>query len=246
MKIIDCFTYYNEDDVLELRFKELYDKVDAFVLVESNRTHSNQPKEKNFKSERFTPFADKILYVESLAETCESTERWALENHQRNAINAGLNFLKPNYDHFIMISDVDEIPDLATWKGEEGVFRQRHSYYSFDWVDPRPWNGTVGMYFWRFQSPYGKMIPQDLRNFRDILKPVGLGWHFGWLGDTERAKNKAQNFAHSELSSDDFVNNQLPEKVQKHQHPDGTQLLYDTQYLPSACVDYPQYFIGLT
>ena len=44
MKIIDCFIFYNELDMLELRLTELNDIVDYFVLVECTKTHSNSDK----------------------------------------------------------------------------------------------------------------------------------------------------------------------------------------------------------
>lgn len=244
MKFIDCFTFYNEFDVLEIRLKELYDKVDHFVLVDANRTHSNKPKDFLFNKEdsRWQPYLDKIVAVR--LDATPNEDRWAIENQQRNAIISGLVSLPLEWNDFVMVSDVDEIPDMGTWNGEEGSFTQRHSYYSFDWVDPRPWNGTVGVYWARFLSPYGRMVPQDLRNFRDLLKPCGMGWHFGWLGNEANAKNKVQNFAHSELDNSEFLNSELPNRLQTHKHPDGTQLIYTTEYLPKACNDYPQYFAG--
>ena len=38
MKIYDCFTFYNELDLLELRLRETYDHVDVFVIAEATRT----------------------------------------------------------------------------------------------------------------------------------------------------------------------------------------------------------------
>ena len=45
MKIIDCFTFYNELDMLELRLNELNEVVDYFVLVECVKTHANNDKD---------------------------------------------------------------------------------------------------------------------------------------------------------------------------------------------------------
>jgi beta-1,4-mannosyl-glycoprotein beta-1,4-N-acetylglucosaminyltransferase len=44
MKIYDCFPFFNELDILEIRLNELYDVVDYFVLVESRCSFSNNPK----------------------------------------------------------------------------------------------------------------------------------------------------------------------------------------------------------
>ena len=47
MKIFDCFTYFNEDLVLDIRLNILNKFVDYFVIVEANKTHSGK-KKKNY------------------------------------------------------------------------------------------------------------------------------------------------------------------------------------------------------
>ena len=44
MKIIDCFIFYNELDMLTYRLNILNDVVDYFVLVESNHTFVGKEK----------------------------------------------------------------------------------------------------------------------------------------------------------------------------------------------------------
>lgn len=39
MAIYDCFTFFNEIELLEWRLKLLDEVVDYFVIVESNMTH---------------------------------------------------------------------------------------------------------------------------------------------------------------------------------------------------------------
>ena len=65
MKIYDCFTFYNELDLLEMRLEILSDSVDFFVLVEANKTHSGREKELFFQDnkERFAKFSEKIIHV---------------------------------------------------------------------------------------------------------------------------------------------------------------------------------------
>ena len=45
MAIFDCFQYFNEDHIADLRFNILNEFVDKFVIVESTVNH--QGKEKN-------------------------------------------------------------------------------------------------------------------------------------------------------------------------------------------------------
>ncbi|MGA0894211.1 MAG: N-acetylglucosaminyltransferase, partial [Ilumatobacteraceae bacterium] len=64
-KVIDAFPFNNEHDILECRLVELYDSVDAFVLVEATRDHQDHAKPLWYAehAERFAPWADKIVHV---------------------------------------------------------------------------------------------------------------------------------------------------------------------------------------
>ena len=53
MKLIDCFMYFDEDLVLDIRLNVLNDKVDKFVIAEATKTHSGEPKKLNFKKITF-------------------------------------------------------------------------------------------------------------------------------------------------------------------------------------------------
>ena len=44
MKLIDCFMYFDEDLVLEIRLNTLYKKVDKFVIAEATRDHAGNKK----------------------------------------------------------------------------------------------------------------------------------------------------------------------------------------------------------
>ena len=64
MRIFDCFMYYNEDVVLELRLNYLDKFVDYFVIVESTFNHRGEKKKLNFNIEKFLKFKkkNKIFY----------------------------------------------------------------------------------------------------------------------------------------------------------------------------------------
>jgi len=114
MKIYDCFTFFNEFDLLELRLRELYDHVDYFVVVEGNRTFQNQEKPFYYDSMkyRYAQWQDKIIRVR-LMDMPEDTDPWGRERHQRDGILQGLSADTEDND-IIMISDVDEIPRVET------------------------------------------------------------------------------------------------------------------------------------
>lgn len=116
MKIYDCFTYFNEIELLELRLNLLHDVVDYFVVVEANKTHKNNQKDFNFEKNTalLQDYLAKIIYikVEDMPD-CPSNE-WELENYQRNCITRGLTSSSP--EDLILISDIDEIPAPAAIK----------------------------------------------------------------------------------------------------------------------------------
>ena len=62
MKIYDCFMYYDEDELLDLRLNILDEYVDKFIITESKFTHSGKVKNKNFRIENFNKFQKKIEY----------------------------------------------------------------------------------------------------------------------------------------------------------------------------------------
>lgn len=66
-KIYDCFIFFNELDLLEIRFNILDAYVDYFVVVEATETFSGKPKPLYFKEnkERFKKWEHKIIYYET-------------------------------------------------------------------------------------------------------------------------------------------------------------------------------------
>lgn len=111
--IYDCFTFFNELELLELRLHELADTVDKFVLVEATQTHTNRPKPLHYweNRERFSRFHDRIIHV-AVADLPQSVDAWIPENFQRNCISRGLTQCRP--EDWILVSDVDEIPRATT------------------------------------------------------------------------------------------------------------------------------------
>jgi len=107
MKIIDCFPFFNELDLLEIRLNELKDVVDVFVLTESPQTFTGKPKPLFFQEnkERFKDF--NIVY--SVYE--DNLDIHAMERERRQKqfnIDQGYKLFEPG--DVLMFSDVDEIP----------------------------------------------------------------------------------------------------------------------------------------
>lgn len=112
MKIYDCFTFYQEFELLDIRMTLLDSVVDYFVIVEANKTQKGEDKSFNFekRKDEFAKWKDKIIYVKAdAAPDCTGNDDWSIENYQRNSIADGLT--KCDEDDLIIISDIDEIPD---------------------------------------------------------------------------------------------------------------------------------------
>ena len=63
MKIFDCFMYFDEEIVLDLRLNTLNEYVDYFVIVESSFNHKGEKRELKFNLKKFEKFSKKIIYL---------------------------------------------------------------------------------------------------------------------------------------------------------------------------------------
>ena len=63
MNIYDCFMYFDEDMLLDLRLNVLNKYVKKFVISEATYTHNGNKKKLNFDINRFKKFKDKIEYI---------------------------------------------------------------------------------------------------------------------------------------------------------------------------------------
>jgi beta-1,4-mannosyl-glycoprotein beta-1,4-N-acetylglucosaminyltransferase len=138
-RIFDCFTFFNELDLLEIRLETLSSTVDFFVIAESPVTYRGDPKPYYFleNRERFAKFLPKIRHVKVEDMPLEKgfDQNWHRETHQRAALERGLFDAHPN--DLIMLSDLDEIPrpekirEAAKLTGSLRVFQMRFfSYYA--------------------------------------------------------------------------------------------------------------------
>lgn len=116
----DCFSFFNELDLLEIRLNSLDKVVDRFVISESNFTHRGIPKPLYYKDNesRFSRFKSKIIHV--VSPDPDDPERaktdvaygWLCENRQRNATIRAIEGSLHD-DDILIVSDLDEIPNPA-------------------------------------------------------------------------------------------------------------------------------------
>ena len=217
MAIYDCFQFFNEEHILDLRLNILNEFVDFFVMVESTSDHQGNLKKLNFDLKKFKKFEKKIIYV-VVDDTSEEIKKphsggeSLVEQHQRNSLVRGLK--KCSDEDLIILSDVDEIPDLSKLnlfkkKNKYAVFSQKMFNYKINLLNETEnnWHGSKICLKKNLKSP------QWLRNlkfkkypFWRIDKPKNLqiiengGWHFAYLQNTENISKKIKSFAHGEFN----------------------------------------------
>lgn len=147
MAIYDCFTFYNEYDILELRLRTLYDVVDYFVICELDVTQSGDKKPYNFEShkEKYRQYLDKIIYLKETDAPVLQHDKleqenslimngdWAIENYQRNCIMHALQKCRP--EDIVIISDLDEIPNPDILKN----IQEQRVYFPAFYPEIRNW-----------------------------------------------------------------------------------------------------------
>lgn len=260
MKIYDCFTFYNELELLELRLTELYNHVDYFVLVESNTTFTDKPKAFFFEENknRYAKWLDKIIHVK-VDDMPHSKNPWDNERFQRDQIMRGL--VDADDNDLIIISDVDEIlrPEAvdAMRNSQEDMFAMRMPLFNFKFNYMRVSAGAYdiwGMAGRRHLFEY--IAPDGFRAMRmQFMGSVGLdrgcqiiehgGWHFGYLGDAEWLRDKAQSFSHTEVNTPTFIAQIDPETsiAQRtdwgHNGVDKYEVIKADAYLPKSINQYP-------
>ena len=222
--------FYDEEMILDFRLNYLNEYVDKFIVVESSYTHSGKRRELLFDEKKYTKFRDKISYLvldnepENLFKINKEdnidkkNSKYILnalkrENLQRNYISNGLK--DASYEDMIIISDVDEIPNLEknnlkNLKNKIILFNQKFFYYkfnlklhSFDWygskackksklISPQ-WLRNVKSKkypFWRIDTIFSKT------KYHDLHFLMNGGWHFSNMKSPEAIEKKMSTYLH--------------------------------------------------
>ena len=230
MKIYDCFMYFDEDVILDLRLNILNPFIDYFVIVESTFNHKGEKRKLKFDINKYKKFENKIIYlifdkepsgIEKVFDTDNEGEvsrklilnAASRENGQRNFISKGLE--RANEKDLILISDVDEIPNLEkinwnTLKDQIVLFKQDMFYYKLNLRLPDLiWSGSKAC-----RKKYLKS-PQWLRNVKDKKysffrldtlfsekKYINIkfinngGWHFSNIKTAAEIEYKLKSYLH--------------------------------------------------
>jgi beta-1,4-mannosyl-glycoprotein beta-1,4-N-acetylglucosaminyltransferase len=230
MNIYDCFQYFDEDFLLDLRLNILDQYVKKFIITEATYTHNGDKKKLNFDINNFKKFKNKINYIvvdkkppkiinllnndsESIKGQKSILNGMARDYFQRENLIYGLKNVKD--EDIIMISDLDEIPnlknlDFSIIKNKIIIFQQKMFYYKVNlFYENFIWHGTKACKKKHLISPQwlrnikAKKYPSwrfDLffskKKYTDLFFVKNGGWHFTYLKTPEQLYKKLLNFAH--------------------------------------------------
>ncbi len=217
--IYDCFLFFNELELLEMRLNELYDEVDYFVLVEAKETFRGRPKPLYYREnrDRFKKYSEKIIHV-VIDAYLPGPDLWAREAFQRNQILKGLTSCSPG--DIILISDVDELirPSdfhrfLMPVRNREAVAVSATQRFYKMYLNRRRIHdpfciGTVATTYDFLRKTSPEYMRQNRWHFHLIRD---AGWHFTSTGGLETYIQKIENFSHA--PTEDTAENKDPTKI---------------------------------
>jgi beta-1,4-mannosyl-glycoprotein beta-1,4-N-acetylglucosaminyltransferase len=255
MAIYDCFQYFDEDHMVELRLNILDQYVDYFVISESNRTHQGEEKKINFDIKKFSKFKDKIKfiiadYTNEIKFKKHTGGESPIEQHQRNSLIRGIKNASP--EDLIILSDSDEIPDLTKLseinKNKKFIaFSQKMFMYKLNLqnLDESDWIGS------KMTKKENITSMQDLRDlkFKDYpfwridknnLQTIKGGWHFSFLQTPKQILNKIKSFSHGEHNNNNINEKNIEEKILKNEDIFGRGITLKRIRIDSS---YPSYIL---
>ena len=222
MKIYDCFMFFDEEMLLDLRLNVMDQYVDKFVITESTYMHSGKSKKLIFDKNKFKKFKDKITYIvvdeepsdliqikdsDTLNEkqikmtiNAKKREMYQINKTQEGIINA-------DNDDIIIVSDIDEIPNLEkinmkNINNKLIFFKQKMFYYKFNlFYKSLPWYGSKACkkkYF---------LTPEWLRSLKNKKYPF-------WRVDTLFSKSKYKDVYLVSDGGWHFTNMRKPENLE--------------------------------
>jgi len=206
MRIIDAFTFLNEDDLVKVRLEYLNELVTDFIIIESNMTWRHQPNKPYFKKIlRDLPehIRSKIHYVKAtwpqewLEDAQGVEEKWVENGTREHAFYELQKFADP--EDWVIMNDLDEFWEVEKWQEAVDLYNQHgqivwnHENRTcfVDWVTPGipRWPGSKMAKFKDINSmaEFYCSKPKALRGWAEgektLFYPITAGWHFTKMGD---------------------------------------------------------------
>ena len=227
MAIYDCFQYFNEDHMVDIRLNILNESVDYFIISESTKTHQGKDKKLNFNIKNFKKYQNKIIYLvadydEEKKDLQHTGGESQIEQHQRNNLANGLK--KASDNDLIILSDPDEIPDLSKLNQikpstKYTAFSQMMFMYKVNLqnLNESNWIGSKVCLKKNFPKPQ-KLRDLKFKNYpfwridKPNLQVIKGGWHFSFLQSPEDIAKKIKSYSHGEFNTEHNTNEEMINK----------------------------------
>ncbi len=225
-RIFVCFMYNNEASMAYIHIWRLYDYVDKFIILISNRTFSGLPKNFSFSEfeENLRPYMNKVDIV-NFNNICNKKEYpsqnqfWCFENSQRDYAKTFIEeHYNPTEDDLLVVVDIDEI---FTREGIEYVKNnppkdfyhiKGSMYFPHYYHKVQDWDkGCVIRYHKNLETTLSK-FRLNMKN-NNILKyefnsSKPLITHCSYcFKELEKYKNKIKSFSHQEFNRYPYITN---------------------------------------
>ena len=253
MAIYDCFQYFNEDLMVDLRLNILNKYVDYFVISESTKTHQGKTKKINFDINKFSKFKNKIKFIiadydKEINFQNHTGGESPIEQHQRNNLMEGIKDASP--EDYIILSDSDEIPDFTKLKDMSNnrkfvAFSQKMFMYKLNLQNLKEsnWIGS------KITKKKYITSMQDLRNMKFKKYPfwridkynqqvIEGGWHFSFLQTPQQIHTKIKSYSHGEFNNENINENNIKEKILKNEDIFGRDTVLKKISIDESYPDY--------
>ena len=263
MKIYDCFIFFNENLLTEIRFNILDKFVDYFVVCESYYDHRGNIKGYLFDKNKFKKFSEKIIYVK-IDKFPKELGIWERQDYQRDFLKNGLKNSNP--DDLIIYSDADEIvnpviiKNLIDIENNVAICEQYCFYYKLNLLSDQysnNWEGSRAIKYKNLRS-FSWLRSIAKKNLKysffrfDRFKKIKVikqgGWHFSYLMSEKDIQKKIKSWTHSELDTVENSNlDVIRKRVKENKDLFGREIKYSKlefseKYFPEYLVKNKNYY----
>ncbi len=194
----DCFMFFNELDLLEIRLNILDPYVDFFVIGESTETFSGKRKPLYFQEnkERFKKWEHKIINL--TIPRFETDDAFRRAESQKESLKDGLK--NASDGDVVYYGDLDEILKPQEIKDDKVYNLEQLNYcYYLNNRSSEEWVGTI-------VGRWKTIKTQRLAHWRATHTnqlPNG-GWHLTNMGGADQIREKLEAYDHQEYNNDNI------------------------------------------
>ena len=243
-----CSTYNNEAETIYIHLWRLYDYVDKFIIVISNKTHAGLPRNNTFKSfeKDIQRYMDKVDLVD-FDNVCQSKDYpndnfiWCFEKSQRDYAKTYIESkYNPTDKDIILIVDIDEIltregiqyikkhPPIDHYciKGSKYFPYYYHKIQEWDWPAAARYNKSMKPLSYYKGKTRHMLLTYDYNPSKPLVTHCSYCFK-----DIAEYKNKIISYAHQEFNRPPWITNNWIFKSQYCRHKlDAITAGYDEPY----------------